>query len=83
MGFVTFYQTRLEVSTDMSWHINAALNIFILGRGRKSLVFRAISWSSGAMIRPDSLLCGHFLVLDLDRQSDIAFLCAREYGNGA
>jgi hypothetical protein len=33
IGFVTFYQTRLEVSTDMSWYINAALNIFILGRG--------------------------------------------------
>jgi len=28
---------------------------------RKFMVFRAISWSSETMIRPDSLLCGHFL----------------------
>jgi len=34
-----------------------------LGSGRKSIVFRAISWPSGMKIRPTGLLRGHFLFL--------------------
>ena len=38
-----------------------------------SVDFQGISKSPGMIIRPDGLLCSHFLVLDIDPQPGISF----------